>query len=267
MRAKDAMPFTENQMLRYARHIVLPEIGGVGQARLLDAKVLLVGAGGLGSPLTMYLAAAGVGTLGLVDHDRVELSNLHRQIAHPSTQIGMAKTESALITAHALNPETVIHRHDLEIGPDNADAVIEGYDLVADGTDNFATRDAVHAACLRLGKTLVSAAVQGVEGQLTTYKAYLGAPHPCYRCLFPSAPPPDLIPTCAQGGVLGPAVGVVGSLQAVEVVKEILGLGDSLSGTLLLYDVLGTRFRSIRIGRLPDCPVCGGHPGAGNGHG
>jgi len=145
--------------------------------------------------------------------------------------------------------------------------VIEGYDLVADGTDNFATRDAVHAACLRLNKPLVSAAVQGLEGQLTTYKAYLGAPHPCYRCLFPSAPPPDLIPTCAQGGVLGPAVGVVGSLQAVEVVKEILGLGDSLSGTLLLYDALGTRFRSIRITRLPDCPVCGVAAGSGNGHG
>jgi adenylyltransferase/sulfurtransferase len=251
-------------MLRYARHIVMPEIGGVGQARLLDAKVLLVGAGGLGSPLVLYLAAAGIGTLGVVDHDRVDLSNLHRQIAHPTSRIGQAKTESAMEGAHALNPEIQIQRHELEIDPDNAAAVIEGYDLVADGTDNFATRDAVHAACLRLGKPLVSAAVQGLEGQLTTYKAYLGPPHPCYRCLFVSAPPPDLIPTCAQGGVLGPAVGVMGSLQAVEVVKEILGLGDSMSGTLLLYDALGTRFRNIRISRLADCPVCQGY---GGGHG
>lgn len=256
--------FTEQQMLRYARHIVLPEIGGVGQAKLLDAKVLLVGAGGLGSPLVLYLAAAGVGTLGIVDHDRVELSNLHRQVAHPTTHVGLAKTDSATISAHALNPEIQIHSHELEIAPENAASVIEGYDLVADGTDNFDTRDAVHAACLQLGKPLISAAVQGLEGQLTTYKAYLGAPHPCYRCLFPSAPPPDLIPSCAQGGVLGPAVGVMGSLQAVEVVKELLELGDSMSGTLLLYDALGPRFRNIRIARLPDCPVCGSH---GGGHG
>jgi len=258
------MAFTEQQMYRYARHIVLPEIGGIGQSRLLDAKVLLVGAGGLGSPLVMYLAAAGVGTLGIVDHDRVELANLHRQIAHPTAQIGMAKTESATITVHALNPETVIRAHQLKIAPDNAAEVIEPYDLVADGTDNFATRDVVHAACLRLGKTLVSAAVQGIEGQLTTFKAHLGPPHPCYRCLFPSEPPADLIPTCAQGGVLGPAVGVVGSLQAVEVVKEILGLGESLSGTILLYDALGPHFRRIRVPRLPDCPVCGGRRGDGD---
>ncbi len=259
--------FTEQQMLRYARHIVLPEIGGTGQARLLEAKVLLVGAGGLGSPLALYLAAAGVGTLGIVDHDHVELSNLHRQIAHPTQQVGMAKTESVRLSAQALNPEIVIRRHDVKLDPDNTAAVVEGYDLVADGTDNFDSRDAVHGACLRLGTPLVSAAVQGLEGQLTTFKAYLGAPHPCYRCLFPVPPPPDLIPTCAQGGVLGPAVGVIGSLAAVEVVKEILGLGDSLSGTLLLYDALGTRFRNIRIARLPDCPVCGGGAaGGGNGH-
>jgi len=248
--------FTEQQMLRYARHIVLPEIGGVGQAKLLEAKVLLVGAGGLGSPLVLYLAAAGIGTLGIVDHDRVDLSNLHRQVAHPTANVGLAKTDSATSSAHALNPEIEIRRHELKISPENAADVVEGYDLVADGTDNFATRDAVHTACLKLGKPLISAAVQGLEGQLTTYKAHLGAPHPCYRCLFPSEPPPDLIPTCAQGGVLGPAVGVMGSLQAVEVVKEILGLGDGMSGTLLLYDALGPRFRTIRIPRLPDCPVC-----------
>lgn len=258
------MAFTEQQMLRYARHIVLPEIGGVGQARLLDAKVLLIGAGGLGSPLLLYLAATGVGTLGVVDHDRVELANLHRQIAHPTTGIGRAKTESAADTARALNPEITLVRHQLEIGPANAAELIAGYDLVADGSDNFATRDAVHLACLRLGKPLVSAAVQGFEGQLTTYRAHLGPPHPCFRCLFPEEPPADLIPTCAQGGILGPVAGAIGCLQAVEVVKELLGLGDSLSGTLLLYDALAAEMQRIRFGRRPDCRFCGT---GGSGHG
>ena len=191
-----AMVFTEQQMLRYARHIVLPEVGGIGQARLLAARVLLIGAGGLGSPLLLYLAAAGVGTLGVVDSDRVELANLQRQIAHPTARIGTAKTESAAQAAQALNPEIRFVGHALRLGPDNADGLIEAYDLVADGSDNFATRATVHAACLRLGKTLVSAAVQGLEGQLTTYKAHLGPPHPCYRCLFPegaaAGPDPDL---------------------------------------------------------------------------
>jgi adenylyltransferase/sulfurtransferase len=258
------MNFTEEQMLRYARHIVLPEIGGIGQAQLLEARVLLIGAGGLGSPLLLYLAAAGVGTLGVVDDDRVELANLQRQIAHPSTRIGSAKTDSAAETARGLNPEIELIGHALRLGPDNAAALIEGYDLVADGCDNFATRAAVHAACLRLGKPLVSAAVQGLEGQLTTFKAYLGPPHPCYRCLFPSEPPPGLVPSCAEGGVLGPAAGVLGCLQAVEVVKEIIGIGESLSGTLVLYDALGTALRPVRFSRRPDCALCGG---GGAGHG
>jgi adenylyltransferase/sulfurtransferase len=251
------MAFTEQQMLRYARHIVLPEIGGVGQRRLLEAKVLLIGAGGLGSPLLLYLAAAGVGTLGVVDDDRVELANLQRQIAHPTTRIGQAKIESAALSARSLNPEVELIGHQQRLGPDNAAALVEPYDLVADGSDNFATRDAVHAACLRLGKTLVSAAVQGLEGQLTTFKAHLGPPHPCYRCLFPAEPPPNLIPSCAEGGVLGPAAGVIGCLQAVEVVKEILGVGDSLSGTLVLYDALGTALRPVRFSRRAACPLCG----------
>jgi molybdopterin/thiamine biosynthesis adenylyltransferase len=262
-----ATTFTEQQMLRYARHIVLPEIGGIGQARLLEAKVLLIGAGGLGSPALLYLAAAGVGTLGVVDSDRVELANLQRQIAHPTVRIGAAKTESAAQAVHALNPEIAFVGHALRLGPDNADEVIEAYDLVADGSDNFATRAAVHAACLRLGRTLVSAAVQGLEGQLTTYKAHLGPPHPCYRCLFPKEPPPGLIPTCAEGGVLGPAAGVLGCLQAVEVVKEILGVGDSLSGTLVLYDALSTELRKVRFARRADCPVCGDSGGDGAGLG
>ncbi|MGH6914149.1 MAG: HesA/MoeB/ThiF family protein [Geminicoccales bacterium] len=251
------MRFTEQQMLRYARHIVLPEIGGVGQARLLDAKVLLIGAGGLGSPLLLYLAAAGVGTIGIVDHDRVELANLQRQIAHPTASIGALKTESALEAARALNPEIVLIAHQVELGRDNAGALVEGYDLAADGSDNFATRDALHDACLRLGKPLISAAVQGFEGQLSTFKAFLGPPHPCYRCLYPEEPPAHLIPSCAQGGILGPAAGVLGCLQAVEVVKEILHLEGSLSGTLLLYDALGAELRRIRVPRRSDCPVCG----------
>jgi molybdopterin-synthase adenylyltransferase len=251
------MAFTEQQMLRYARHIVMPEIGGVGQTRLMQAKVLLIGAGGLGSPALLYLAAAGVGTLGVVDDDRVELANLQRQIAHPTTRIGTAKIESAAESARSLNPEVELIGHQVRLDPANATALIEPYDLVADGSDNFATRDAVHAACLRLGKTLVSAAVQGLEGQLTTYKAHLGPPHPCYRCLFPVEPPPNLVPSCAEGGVLGPAAGVLGCLQAVEVVKEILGVGDSLSGTLVMYDALGTALRPVRFSRRPDCHLCG----------
>ena len=251
------MLFDDRQMLRYARHIVLPEVGGVGQAKLLDARVLVIGAGGLGSPLLLYLAAAGIGRLGIVDDDIVDLSNLHRQIAHPTDNVGLAKTMSAKHTANALNPDIDIVLHEEKLTQDNARELIEKYDLVADGSDNFATRDAVHRTCFDLGKPLVSAAVQGVEGQLSTFKAYLGAPHPCYRCIFPDHPPEDLIPSCAEGGVLGPVVGVMGSLQAVEVVKEVLGRGESLSGTLLLYDGLATTFNRIGVERRPDCAVCG----------
>lgn len=252
------MTFSDQQMLRYARHIVLPEVGGVGQAKLLDAKVLVIGAGGLGSPLILYLAAAGIGRVGVVDHDEVDLSNLHRQIAHPTDHVGLAKTVSAGKTAAALNPEIDLVSHQQRLDPDNAEALIAGYDLVADGSDNFATRDIVHRTCLALEKPLVSAAVQGLEGQLSTYKAHLGPPHPCYRCVFPDIPPADLIPSCAEGGVLGPVAGVMGCLQAVEVVKELLGLGESLSGTLLLYDALLTDIRRIKVRRSLSCPSCGG---------
>jgi molybdopterin-synthase adenylyltransferase len=251
------MDFTQAQMLRYARHIVLQEVGGTGQARLLEARVLLIGAGGLGSPLLLYLAAAGVGRLGIVDFDRVDLANLHRQIAHPTASIGKDKTESAIATARALNPEVEIEAHAVRLDSGNAQALVEGYDVVADGSDNFATRDVLHSACLARGIPLVSAAVQGFEGQLTTFKAHLGPPHPCYRCLFPDVPPEDLIPSCAQGGVLGPVAGVMGTLQAVEVVKELLGVGEGLSGTLLLYDALHADFRRIRVARSAACPVCG----------
>jgi len=250
------MTFSDQQMLRYARHIVLPEVGGIGQARLMAASVLVIGAGGLGSPLLLYLAAAGVGRLGVVDNDTVDLSNLHRQIAHPTDHVGLAKTTSAKRAAIALNPDIDVVLHEERLTPDNAATLVGDYDLIADGSDNFATRDAVHSACLRLEKPLVSAAVQGVEGQLSTYKAHLGPPHPCYRCVFPENPPEDLIPSCAEGGVLGPVVGVMGSLQAVEVIKELLGRGDSLSGTLLLYDALSATWSRIGIKRRSVCPVC-----------
>jgi len=250
------MTFSEQQMLRYARHIVLPEIGGTGQAKLLQSKVLIVGAGGLGSPLLLYLAAAGVGKIGIVDHDQVDLSNLHRQIAHPTAHVGLAKTTSAKQSAAALNPDIDLIAHDERLVAENASALLAPYDLIADGSDNFATRDIIHRTCFALKKTLVSAAVQGLEGQLSTYKAYLGAPHPCYRCVFPDTPPPDLIPSCAEGGVMGPVVGVMGSLQAVEVIKELLGLGESLSGTLLLYDGMLADIRRIRVVRSPDCDIC-----------
>lgn len=250
------MTFSDQEMLRYARHIVLPEVGGTGQARLLASSVLVVGAGGLGSPLLLYLAAAGIGRLGIVDNDSVDLSNLHRQIAHPTEHVGLAKTASAKSAALALNPDIDVVLHETRLTTENAAQLVADYDLVADGSDNFATRNAVHSACLAHRKPLVSAAVQGVEGQLSTYKAHLGAPHPCYRCVFPEDPPEDLIPSCAEGGVLGPVVGVMGSLQAVEVVKELLGRGDSLSGTLLLYDALLTTWNRIGVKRRPACPVC-----------
>jgi adenylyltransferase/sulfurtransferase len=255
------MTFSEQQMLRYARHIVLPEVGGTGQAKLLAARVLVIGAGGLGSPLILYLAAAGVGRIGIVDDDLVDLTNLHRQIAHASAHVGMKKTESAGRAAAGLNPEIELVRHDLRLDAENAGSLIGDYDLVADGSDNFATRDVVHQACFAQKRPLVSAAVQGMEGQLSTYKAHEGPPHPCYRCVFPEMPPADLIPTCAEGGVLGPIAGVMGCLQAVEVIKELLGTGDSLSGSLLLYDGMACMFRRVNVARNPACRVCGSGQG------
>ena len=250
----DEPTLSEEQIRRYARHIVLPEIGGIGQARLLQAKVLVVGAGGLGSPLLLYLAAAGIGTLGVVDDDRVDVTNLHRQVLHDTAGLGTAKVDSAAARLEALSPGTTIVRHAVRLDAANAEAIIAPYDLVADGSDSFATRAVVQDACLRLGRTLVSAAVQGTDGQLSTYKAHLGPPHPCLRCLYPEAPGADALPSCAVGGVLGPAAGVVGTLQAVEVVKEVLGIGDGLSGTLLLYDALGARLDRMAFRRSTACP-------------
>ena len=254
------MDFTEAQLHRYARHIILPEVGGEGQARLMAAKVLVVGAGGLGSPVLMYLAAAGVGTLGVVDDDRVDLSNLQRQIVHATSRIGAPKAESARESLAEINPEVRVVAHNERLTAETAPALIDSYDLVADGSDNFATRYLVNDACYFARTPLVSAAMLRFDGQISTYRAYQGGDNPCYRCLFREAPPPGLIPSCSQAGILGALAGAVGSVQATEVLKELLGIGDSLSGWLLLYDALGTRFEKVRIKPDPDCPLCGANP-------
>ena len=251
------MDLDENQIQRYARHILLPEVGGIGQQQLLGSKVLLVGAGGLGSPLAMYLAAAGVGTIGIVDDDVVDLSNLQRQILHGTDRIGEAKVDSAARTVAALNPDVRLVPHRARLTAANVAALIAPYDVVADGSDNFDTRFLVNDACYRGGKTLVSAAVLRFEGQLSTYKAYAEGDHPCYRCIFPTPPPAGWARSCAEAGVLGALTGVLGSLQATEVIKELLGIGDSLSGHLLIYDGLSTAFRKVRVRRDPACPLCG----------
>ena len=251
------MDFTEAQLHRYARHIILPEIGGEGQARLIEAKVLVIGAGGLGTPVLMYLAAAGVGTLGVVDDDRVDLSNLQRQIIHGTSRIGAPKAESARQTLAEINPEVRVVAHAERLTARNAIEIIEAYDLVADGSDNFATRYLVNDACFLARKPLVSAAMLRFDGQIAVFKAHLGDGHPCYRCLFRDPPPQGVIPSCSEAGVLGALAGALGSLQATEVLKELLGLGDSLSGWLLLYDSLSTTFHKLRVKPDPDCPLCG----------
>ena len=248
---------TDAQFERYARHLILEEVGEEGQARLMASRILVVGAGGLGSPLLLYLAAAGVGTLGVIDDDTIDLSNLQRQIIHPTERIGMRKVDSARQTLAAVNPEVVVETHALRLDASNAAALIARYDLVADGSDNFATRYLLNDACFAERRTLVGAALSPFDGQLSTFKAYLGPPHPCYRCLFREPPPADLVPRCETAGILGAVAGVVGTLQATEVLKELLGLGDGLSGTLLLYDALRAGFHKIALPRDPDCPTCG----------
>ncbi|WP_298727506.1 molybdopterin-synthase adenylyltransferase MoeB [uncultured Ferrovibrio sp.] len=251
------MVFSQEELERYARHVILPEIGGAGQQKLKNARVLVIGAGGLGSPMLLYLAAAGVGTIGIVDDDTVSLSNLQRQVAHDTTRIGTHKTESAAIAVASLNPHVRVIEHTLRLTEENAEKIFAGYDIVADGSDNFDTRFLVNDTCYRLKKTLVTAAILRFDGQLSTFKAHLGAPHPCYRCVFPEPPPPGSIPACSEAGVLGALGGVMGSLQALEVVKEILDLGDSLSGRLMLYDALRGDFRTVRLRRDPHCRTCG----------
>src|SRR5580704_2729094 len=253
------MPLSDAELDRYARHIVLRQIGGPGQAKIRGARVLVVGAGGLGSPLALYLAAAGVGTLGLVDDDQVSLSNLQRQILYRTSDVGRPKTQAAAEALAALNDGVRIEPHALRLTADNAMALIGQYDIVADGSDNFATRFLLNDACYFAGKTLVSAAVTEFEGQLATYKGHEPG-YPCYRCLFPAPPPPGTVPSCSETGVLGAAAGVMGSLQALEVLKEITGAGTGLAGKLLLYDGLSAQFRTVKLDPDPACPLCGQNP-------
>ncbi|HEX6093518.1 MAG TPA: molybdopterin-synthase adenylyltransferase MoeB [Dongiaceae bacterium] len=251
------MEFTDSQFERYARHLILDEVGEEGQAKLLQAKVLVVGAGGLGAPMLLYLAAAGVGTIGVIDDDTVDLSNLQRQVIHMTDQVGRPKVESAVELLARLNPDVKVIPYQQRITADNAAEIIGGFDLVADGSDNFTTRFLLNDACYLAGKTLVSAALLRFDAQISVFKAHLGPPHPCYRCLFPERPPDDLIPRCEQAGILGAIAGMVGSLQATEVLKEIIGVGESLSGHLLVYDGLDTMFRKIKTRRDPACALCG----------
>lgn len=249
------MDFSDDQIDRYARHLVLPEIGEEGQEKLLNARVLVIGAGGLGSPLLLYLAAAGVGTLGIVDDDVVDLSNLQRQVLHDTANLGMAKVESARRRIAEINPEVTVEAHNQRLSPDNALDLVSRYDLVADGSDNFPTRYLANDACYLAKKTLVSAAIMRFDGQLSTFKAHDGKT-PCYRCLF-GPQPGDPKESCADVGVLGALAGTLGALQANEVVKEILGIGTSLAGSLVLFDSLETTFRKVKVPRDPDCALCG----------
>ena len=248
--------FTPDQARRYSRHIIMPQIGGNGQRKLLDAKVLLIGAGGLGSPTALYLAAAGVGTLGIVDFDEVDLTNLQRQILHRTQDVGRPKVESASDTIAAMNPDVKVIQHRIQLTSENALEVLEPYDIIVDGSDNFPTRYLVNDACVMLGKPCVHGSIFLFEGQAATFVPGKG----CYRCLYPTPPPPGMVPSCAEAGVLGVLPGIVGSIQAVETIKLILGIGDTLSGRLLLFDALDMEFRQVKVRRNADCPVCGDHP-------
>jgi sulfur-carrier protein adenylyltransferase/sulfurtransferase len=250
--------FTEEQVQRYARHIILPNIGGAGQRKLLDASVLVIGAGGLGSPVAMYLAAAGIGKLGVVDFDRVEVSNLQRQILHTDGDVGRSKVESAVEHLHAINPTIEVVGHDTLLFSTNVYDVFDGYDVIVDGTDNFPVRYLVNDATQFMGKPLVYGSIYQFEGQATVFMP--GQETPCYRCLFPSPPPPGTVPSCAEGGVFGVLPGVIGSIQATEAIKLITGEGDTLEGRLLLYDALHMDFQEVKIRWDADCPVCGKEP-------
>lgn len=251
------MDLSREELQRYSRHIILPNVGLEGQKKLKSASVLLVGAGGLGAPLAMYLAAAGVGRLGLVDFDVVDASNLQRQVIHGTSDVGRLKLDSAADRIREINPFVKLDRHEVALTSENALEIISQYDLVADGTDNFPTRYLVNDACILTGKPNVYASIFRFEGQVSVF----GAPNgPCYRCIYPEPPPPGLVPSCAEGGVLGVLPGMVGTIQATEVIKWILGAGDSLVGRLMLVDALTMKFREWKVPRDPDCPVCGDHP-------
>jgi adenylyltransferase/sulfurtransferase len=247
---------SKDEILRYSRHLIIPEVGIEGQQKLKAAKVLLVGTGGLGAPLGLYLAAAGIGKIGLVDFDVVDFTNLQRQVIHFTQDVGRNKIDSASEKMLALNPHVEIVKHEVALSSENALDILKDYDLVVDGTDNFPTRYLVNDACVLLGKPNVYGSIFRFEGQATVF-AYEGGP--CYRCLYPEPPPPGLVPSCAEGGVLGILPGTIGLIQATEAVKLILGIGEPLVGRLLLYDALGMRFRELKLRKNPECPVCGDH--------
>jgi molybdopterin/thiamine biosynthesis adenylyltransferase len=250
---------TAEQRDRYSRHLLLPEVGMEGQLKLLNAKVLLLGAGGLGSPAALYLAAAGVGTLGIVDNDVVDLSNLQRQVIHSTERIGVPKVDSAQETINALNPDVQVIKHPVRLDASNIMEILPGYDIVVDGLDNFPTRYLLNDASVRLKIPVVSAAILGFEGQLSVFSPYEG---PCYRCLFPVPPPAELAPSCGANGVLGVLPGTMGLLQATEVIKLILGEGEPLIGRLAMYDALGARITEVKVRRDPGCPICSREPDA-----
>jgi sulfur-carrier protein adenylyltransferase/sulfurtransferase len=247
---------TREQRMRYSRHTLLPEVGVEGQLKLLNAKVLLIGAGGLGAPSAFYLAAAGVGTLGLVDDDIVDETNLQRQVIHNTERVGMPKTESARLSIEALNPDVKVVEHRTRLDADNIIEIIKDYDVLVDGADNFPTRYLLNDASVRLRKPVVSASILAFDGQVSTFVPYEG---PCYRCLYPVPPPAEMAPSCGAAGVLGVMAGVMGLLQANEVLKLVAGIGEPLIGRLLLYDSLGTRFTELKVKRDPGCPICGDH--------
>ena len=252
-----SVALTPQEIQRYARHLIMPEVAMQGQKRLKAAKVLCIGTGGLGSPLSLYLAAAGVGTLGLVDFDVVDISNLQRQIIHFTSDVGRPKISSAEAKLTAINPELKIIRHELAVDSSNALDIFAGYDVIVDGTDNFPTRYLVNDACVLLGKPNVYGSIFRFDGQATVFSPPEG---PCYRCLYPEPPPPDLVPNCAEGGVLGILPGLIGVVQATETVKLILGVGRPLIGRLLLYDALEMTFREMKVRKNPKCPICGPDP-------
>ena len=249
---------TAEQRERYSRHLLVPEIGFEGQMKLLDAKVLLLGAGGLGSPTALYLAAAGVGTIGIVDDDVVDLSNLQRQVIHTNDRIGMPKVDSAEQGIQDINPGVEVVKHQTRLDASNIMEIIEGYDVIVDGVDNFPTRYLLNDASVRLKIPVVSASILGFDGQLSVFAPYEG---PCYRCLYPTPPPAELAPSCGANGVLGALPGIIGVLQAIEVVKLVTGSGEPLIGRLLLYEALGTTFTNLKLRRDPDCPICSRDPG------
>ncbi len=253
----EQVALSKDEILRYSRHLIMPEVGMEGQLKLKQASVLLVGAGGLGAPLGLYLAAAGIGRIGLVDFDVVDFTNLQRQVIHGTKDVGRKKIDSAFETMRDINPFVQLDRHETALSSENAFRIFKDYDYVVDGTDNFPTRYLVNDACVLLNKPNVYGSIFRFEGQATVF-AYEGGP--CYRCLYPEPPPPGLVPSCAEGGVLGILPGIIGLIQATETVKLILGIGEPLVGRLLLYDALGMKFRELKLRKNPECPVCGDHP-------